>query len=192
MTRPGPRVMLALCACPLTLLAACGNSRTPVPNTAASAGGAFRLLRYPAAGIALRAPNDWSAATSEGPLIATFTSGNSVVAVWRFPRSVGPPTGRAALTRARKQLILEARKRDPRLTLIRSTITKVDGVPAVELDAFEQISGHRRRVRSTHAFEPRAEIVLDEYAIPREFHIVDQAVFSPLKHSLVLSGSNSA
>lgn len=186
------RAMVALCACAIVLLAGCGNSRTPVPNTAASAGGAFRLLRYPGAGIALRAPTDWSAATGQGPLVATFTSGNSVVAVWRFPRNVGPPNGPQALRHARRQLVLEARHRDPRLTLIRSTITKVDGVPAVELDAIEQISGHPRRVRSMHAFEQRAEIVLDEYAIPQEFHTVDHAVFSPLRRSLVLSGSSSA
>jgi hypothetical protein len=191
--RPASRIAFAVCACPLVLIAACGNSRTQVPavQTGGSAPG-FRMLSYPAAGISFRAPSDWSAANGQGPLIATLTSRTSVVALWRFPRNIDPPTGTTALRRARRQLILKARHRDPRLTLIRSTITAVSGVPAIEIDAFEQIAGQSRRVRSTHVFERRAEIVLDEYAPPQAFHAVDHAVFSPVKSSLLLSGTSTA
>lgn len=191
--RPASRIGFAVCICPLALIAACENSRTPVPavQQGGSAAG-FRMLHYPAAGISFRAPSDWSAAEGQGPLIATLTSGTSVVAVWRFPRSIDPPAGTTALRRARRQLIRKARHRDPRLTLIRSTITAVSGVPAIEIDAVEQIAGHSRRVRSTHVFERRAEIVLDEYAPPQAFHAVDHAVFSPVKRSLLLSGTSTA
>jgi hypothetical protein len=43
-----------------------------------------------------------------------------------------------------------------------------------------------------HVFVARAEVVLDEYAPPQDFPAVDHAVFSPLKHSLLLSGASTA
>jgi hypothetical protein len=183
--------MLLLCA--VLVLAGCGNSRTPVPRLErpGSTSG-VQTLRYPAAGVILRAPRDWSAVAGQLPLVVSITSGTAVVALWRFPRNVGPPSGAAALRRARTLLIREARARDPGMALIRSTITTLDGAPAIELDAFEQIAGHQRRVRSAHVFERRAEIVLDEYAPPQMFHSVDHTVFSPLKRSLMLPGASTA
>ncbi len=172
--------------CLVLAIAGCGRSHT------LSAANAFRTLHYPSAGISLRAPAGWSTTTGEGPLIATFTSGSSVVALWRFPRSAGTPAGTLALRRVRLRLIRTARTRDPSLSLIRSNIVTIDGRPGVEIDALEQINGRRRRVRSTHVFEPRAEVVLDAYAPPESFHAVDHAVFSPLKHSLLLSANSSA
>ena len=41
----------------------------------------------------------------------------------------------------------------------------------------EQIAGHERQVRSSHLFEPRAEVVLEEYAPPQLFAGVEHAVF---------------
>jgi hypothetical protein len=183
--------VLILGACTPILIAGCGNSRTPVQSATGAASG-FKTLHYPGAGISLRAPVNWSASTGPGPLIATFTSGTSVVAVWRFPRNVAAPSSQVSLRRARDVLIRKARERDPSLDLIRSNITRLAGAPAIELDAIEQISGHRRRVRSTHVFGPRAEVVLDEYAPPDAFHAVDHAVFSPLRHSLLLTGASTA
>ena len=176
----------------VVVLAGCGNSRTPVQPGSGNTAAGFRTMHYPSVGISLQAPASWSATSGQGPLIATFTSGASVVALWRFPRDVAPPSGQAALQRARKTLIHKAVLRDPRLSLIRSNITRVDGAPAIELDAIEHINGRQRRVRSTHVFEPRAEVVLDAYAPPEAFRSVDHTVFSPLRHSLLLSGTSTA
>ena len=187
--RASPRLMLVLLVSPAALLAGCGNSRTPLPSAqeVAAASSGFRELHYPTAGITLRAPTGWNAVTGTAPLIATITSGNSVVAVWRFPIEVRPPSGGRALRGAERRLIAKARERDPGIALIRSRVTRLAGAPAVELDAIEQIGGQQRRVRSTHVFERRAEIVLDEYAPPNRFHSIDHTVFSPVRRSLSVS-----
>jgi hypothetical protein len=180
---------LALGACAAILTAGCGNSIQPAGGVV---GSGFRTIHYASFGISLRAPTSWSTTTGQGPLIATFSSGSSVVALWRFPRDAGPPQVPVALRRARRKLIRKARGRDPKLDVIRTNITRVAGAPAVEIDAIERINGRQRRVRSTHVFAPRAEVVLDEYAPPGAFHSVDHAVFSPLRHSLLLSGTSTA
>jgi hypothetical protein len=169
----------------LVLLAGCGNSRTPVPDALSPlTPHAFRTLRFPGARVRLRAPTDWFVDRGRGSLIATVASGPAVVALWRFPRTSPLPADASALASARRSLLVQARRRDPRFALIRSSLASVDGVPAVELDAFEHLGGQLRRVRSTHLFDADAELVLDEYAPPGVFHAVDHAVFSPLKRSL--------
>jgi hypothetical protein len=94
--------------------------------------------------------------------------------------------------RNEKALVAAARRRDPRLRLIRAGVSAIGSLPAIELDAFEQIAGHTRRVRSTHVFTATSELVLDEYAPPGVFHTVDHAVVSPVKRSLRLLTSSSA
>jgi hypothetical protein len=177
----------------LALLAGCGNSRTPVPSlTSRPQPSGFQSLRYPTQGLSLVAPRAWTVKRGAPPLVATIASGSSVVALWRYHRTAPPPRSPAALRSAQRLLIRDARLRDPSLELIRSTITVLDGAPAIEIDAFEKVAGLARRVRSTHVFERRAEVVLDEYAPPASFHSVDHVVFSPVKRSLQLSKATAA
>ncbi len=180
----------AILMCPLATLAACGNSRTPAPSvsTPATPTG-FRALSFPAAGLSLQAPNNWAVTAGHGSLITTVSSGAAVIALWRFPSSAPPPAGSAALRRAAQELVKAARARDPGMRVIGSEVTRIGGVPAVELDAVEQIAGRARQVRSSHLFEPRAEVVLEEYAPPGLFPGVDQAVFVPLGRSLLVTGA---
>jgi hypothetical protein len=175
------------------LVAGCGNARTPVPDTsqAASPGGFIRL-NWPSAEVSLRMPASWSVRSERAPLVAVVSSGPAIIAVWAHPRSAPVPAGPAARNRARAGLVAAARRRDPGLELIRATVVTVGGRPEVELDAFEQIAGNRRRVRSTHVFTATSEIVLDEYAPTAMFHTVDHAVFSPVKRSLRLLAASSA
>jgi hypothetical protein len=184
---PG-RVRLALTGLAVLALAGCGNSRTPVAQVTAPArpaGG--RTLSYPAAGVRFIAPANWAAVPQRSPLVAVVTSGNAVVSVWRYTDAGAAPSTPAALTSARARLIAAARSRDPHLDVLRATTTRLDGVPAVELDALEHIGSQLRRVQSTHLFAYGAEIVLDEYAPPSLFGTVDREVFVPLQKSLVLS-----
>jgi hypothetical protein len=179
------RPLTILVAFGALLLSACGNSRTPVPNlNQPAAPSSFRPLAF--TGVALEAPSNWSVVNERAPLVTVVASGTAVVALWRFPRSAPVPIGGAALSHATSQLISAARARDPSLQVIRASAVTVDRAPAIELDAFERINGQPRRVRSTHVFVPGAELVLDEYAPAAIFHMVDHAVFSPVKRSLRL------
>jgi hypothetical protein len=131
-------------------------------------------------------PDNWANTRSRAPLLGTVSSGSAVIALWRYPRTEALPGDPTALATARTALIAAARSHDPGLRLIRSTVTRAAGAPAIELDAIEQISGQLRRVRSVHVYEGGVELVLEEYAPPSIFHDVDHSVFSPVRRSLTL------
>lgn len=183
------RTLIALGGAAAAVLGGCGNSRTPVPSLAQPvAPGSLRLVNYRNAGLSIREPTNWLISRGAPPLVTTISLSSAVAALWRYPRHDPVPAAGTPLTQARLQLIAAARRRDPSLQLIRSSVAMIDGFPAVEVDAFERVGNQLRRVRSTHVFTPDAEVVLDEYAPPPLFHRVDHAVFSPLKRSLRVSG----
>jgi hypothetical protein len=168
-------------------LAACGNSRTPVPNLAQPvAPHGIRTLTYTNAGIALTAPANWAVAQQKPPEVATVNSGAAIVALWRYRRTAPVPATPAALAQTRAALISSARSSDPSLRVIGSQLGRLHGAPTIILDATERIAGHERRVRSIHMFGSGEEVVVDEYAPPDIFARVDPVVFSPLRRSLTL------
>jgi len=171
----------------LVLVAGCGNSRTPVPNIDRPAPPAgFRKLTVGAAGVSLITPRNWTVSNQTAPLMLTLNSGPAVVALWRVPRSALPPAGRAGMTATRRELLASVHRRDHSVVQLRATTTRVDGAPAIRLDARERISGQLRRVTSMHIYVDGAELVLDEYAPPGQFASVARSVFSPVRRSLTL------
>ena len=174
-------------------VAACGNSRTQVPNLAQPAmPRGSRTLTYTKAGITLVAPANWAVSGQKPPLLATVNSGAAIVALWRYPRTAPAPATSAALDQKRSALIRSAQSRDPSLRLIRARVGRLHGAPTVILDATERIAGQERRVRSIHMFASDAEVVVDEYAPPGIFAAVDQVVFVPLRRSLTLLPMSAA
>jgi hypothetical protein len=172
--------------------AGCGNSRTAVPSSVLPAApGVFRVLAYARSGIVLKAPLDWGVRTGKAPLVATVSSGNAVIALWRFPRRSAPPADRAALRGLMSALVSESRSREPGLRVIHALRSHAGSAPAVELDAIERVGGELRRVRSIHVFVHGAEVVLDEYAPPTQFAAVNRAVFGPVRRSLALTGASA-
>lgn len=169
------------------LLAGCGYSQTKPINVAAPATpSAWRTLRYPAAGVSIRAPQNWILGAGRGQLVVAIASGLARVELWRYPRKEPLPSTRSALRQARRALVVAARARDPHLRVIRARQLTVAGAHAIELSATELIGGQLRRDRSLHLFAGGAELVLDVYAPVNDFHAADHAVFSPLKRSLQL------
>lgn len=174
----------ALAAC-LLLLAGCGNTRIRPADTSRPVDPtSFHTVRFPTQGLSLSVPRNWTVTQAKPPLLSIFSSGSAIVAVWRFPRAAPPPASTAALNEARRELIRLSRKRDPALRVIRSSTGSSAGHPDVEVDAFQNINGQRRRVRSLHVFIPGSEVVLEQYAPPSLFHEVDHVAFSPMKRSL--------
>jgi hypothetical protein len=168
-------------------LAACGNSRTPVPNQAQlDSPLVFHRVRLPDAGIIVRAPLTWGIAADRRPLVNTISSGDAVVAIWRYPRQAPVKLDPVAVRRVGQRLIATARAKDPRFRLLATRVVRVGGAPTVEIDALEQVGQGTRRVRSLHVYTPGAELVLDEYAPPASFASIDASVFSPLTQSVVL------
>jgi hypothetical protein len=177
---------VALAGC-LLLVVGCGNSRTAVPDLDRPAPpDGFRKLTLGSAGVSLITPRNWTVSNQEAPLVLTLNSGPAVVALWRLARSAPPPASAAALSATSRVLMAAVRRRDPSISQLRASATRVDGARAIRLEARERIAGRLRRVTSTHVYVEGAELVLDEYAPPDQFASVTRNVFGPVRRSLTL------
>jgi hypothetical protein len=172
-------------------LPACGNERTPAPDTATPLtpqGSA--LVRYPQAGVRFATPGRWDRVAGQAPLVATVSSGRATIAVWRFPRAEPLPTSAAELRRARRTLLAAARARDPSFRARRTrgvTTRRVGGLRALEVRGTGTVEGQARAVRSLHVYGFDGEVVVDALAPPAQFERVDREVFGPLLRSVRLS-----
>jgi hypothetical protein len=172
-------------------IAGCGYSRAPVPplhSPVVPQG--FQALSFPSDGVTLQAPEGWTRSEERAPLITTLSSGDAVVAVWRYVRALPLPRGRTQMAAATQSLISAVRGRQPGTDIVRARVVHLSGVRGIELNAVERIRGQLRRVRSTHLYSGQLEIVLEEYAPVGLFHSVDHSVFSPVRRSLRITATS--
>jgi hypothetical protein len=171
----------------VVVAAGCGNERQHAPGVAGTQKPAKATrLAYPASGVSLAAPQNWYRGPGNRPLVALITSGPAIVAVWRYPRKEPVPSAKSELQLAQANLSDAVRARDRSLRIEGTKLVDVNGVKGIQLLATERVSGQPRRVRSTHLFDRKAEIVIDAYAPPGDFARVDGSVFQPLLRSLRL------
>jgi hypothetical protein len=176
-----------LCLAAAVLLAGCGNSRTPAPPTGLIPPPvAFRDLKYPAAGVSLRAPANWREVQGADPQLATIAIGDAEIALWRYVRSEPLPATRSQLHAARQALVAQVESRDPTFELTSSRLVIKAGLRAVEIIGQGTNQGQRRSVRSLHAYGHGAEVVVDAFAPPKDFARVDEDTFAPVARSLRL------
>lgn len=174
------------------LFAGCGNERQHAPDvTGTLKPASAKRVAYPAGGVSLAAPRNWSRLPGSRPLVASIVSGPAVVAVWRYPRKEPLPTAKSELEQAQANLSDAVQARDRSAHIDSTKLVDVNGVKGIQLVASERISGQRRRVRSTHLFDRGAEIVVDAYAPPGDFARLDDSVFQPLIRSLRLRAPSS-
>ena len=174
------------------LVAGCGNERQRAPDaTSTQKPAKATRVAYPAGGVSLAAPRNWYRVPGNRPLVAYIVSGRAVVAVWRYPRKEPLPAAKSELEQAQANLSDAAHARDRSVRIESTKLVDVNGVKGIQLVATEHITGLLRRVRSTHLFDRRAEIVIDAYAPPGEFARVDGSVFQPLLSSLRLRAPSS-
>ena len=172
------------------LLSGCGNDRAPVPDlSVVPAPKQFRETFFDAQGVRFRAPTNWRVVPGEGPQVATVAIGNAQVAIWRYPRTEPRPETRAQLGAARDALVAQIRSRDPTFELTSTRLVIKDGLRGVEvLGAGTNLTNQaaRRSMRSLHAYEHGAEVVMDAFAPPKEFRRIDEQTFGPMARSLKL------
>jgi hypothetical protein len=179
--RPVPSLLVAL----VLLGAGCGAERVSPPDASRPFfTGQLETKAFPRAGIFFEAPRDWPFAPQADPLVGATSSGSATVAIWRYPRTEPLPADDQALQAADEQLQTAIRTRDPEFQLEGSRTVRIDGARAIEVVGTGRVAGQVRRLRSTHVYAKGAEVVVDAYAAPRDFELIDQAVFRPLLRSL--------
>lgn len=166
-------------------LAGCGADRVDVPDPSRpySTGGVADR-EFPAAGVKFRAPADWGFDAGQAPLVASTSSGSATIAIWRYPRTEPLPRDDDAFDAAEQALQDAAKTRDAQFRLQEAKRVRVDGARGIELLGTERVNGRERRVRSTHIYAKGAEIVVDAYAAPRDFPLIDRSIFHPLVDSM--------
>jgi hypothetical protein len=169
-------------------LSGCGDARTPAPDVTTPATPSGHIVaRFGSAGLLLRAvPANWRVQPGQAPLVATISSGDGTLAVWRYQRTQPLPRTHAALRQALAALIATVRARDPSFQPLVSKTTRIDHQPSIVLLGQATIDGNRRETRSTHVFAYRAEVVLDAYAPAPSFVRSDRLAFLPMIRSMRL------
>jgi hypothetical protein len=175
-------VLLAAAA---LLAAGCGAERVRPPDASQPFTTQPPTPRsFPAAGIHFRAPGDLAFAPAQAPLVTSTSTGTATIAIWRYPRTEPLPRDDAALDAAERALRGAVRTRDPRFDVERTGRVEVDGARAIEVRGTGRVAGRERRMRSTHVYAKGAEIVVDTYAAPGDFAVIDKAIFGPLLDSM--------
>jgi hypothetical protein len=166
-------------------LSGCGDARTPALDvTTPATPSGHTVARFGSEGLQLRAvPASWRVQPGQPPLVATISSGDATLAIWRYPRTQPLPRTHAALHQALAALLATVRARDPTFQRLRSKTTRVDHQPAIVVLGLETIDGNRRETRSTHVFAYGAEVVLDAYAPAPSFVRLDRLAFLPMIRS---------
>lgn len=190
MSRPAT-ALLATTAAAL-LGTGCGAVRVEPPDISRPFSTAGKAQReFPAAGLTFEAPADWAFDEGEGPLVASTSSGSATIAIWRYVRTEPLPRTQDELDEAGRALADAARTRDESFQLRESERVRIDGARGVQLVGIQRVAGQERQVRSVHLYAKGAEVVVDQYAAPRDFATVDRSIFQPLLRSLKIDPPRS-
>ncbi len=166
-------------------LSACGTERQQPPDvTTPGPPIGVDPVAYPAAGVAFLAPKGWLKEDGTDALVASFSTGEATIAIYRYARTEPLPRTKAQLDAALDALVGAAKARDATFTEIKRNRLKVDGHPAVQLRGTESVVGRPRTVRSTHVYAEGGEVVIDAYSPDRDFRRVDAQVFRGVLRSI--------
>src|SRR3954454_13840615 len=106
----------ALVSISLALLLAavgCGDDKSKPPAvTQPSDAFGWITVDVPEQGVSFERPKEWHYTPGKAPLLATLTSGEATIAVWRYPRTESLPTTTTELNAARDELVGAAKTRD--------------------------------------------------------------------------------
>jgi hypothetical protein len=166
-------------------VAGCGTKPLPPPDPlAVREPGRLVAMRDPGTGLRFRAPVNWVKRARQAPGMFRIASGGADVSGWGYFRPADKlPATRADLATARDALVRQARARSASFRLTGSKLTDVQGWPAIELLATQDLFGKSIETRSVHIFRG-GEYVIEALAPPRDFDLTNTKVLEPLLQSL--------
>lgn len=161
------------------LVSGCGNDPARVPDVVGpEPARGERVIRLDEVGVRFTGPFSWrDLVVGVTGAAGGVQSNRAVLAVWRYERSEPLPRTGAQLEEVRELLVARVKSRDASFVLRDSETARLGGAPAVVLRGRQTIAGLPVEVRSAHVFSAGAEVVLDGYAPPGSFDVVDRDVF---------------
>ena len=169
--------------------AGCGNERSPAPELSAEpAAEETQALDYPAVGLRLELPRNFTVQETERPGVFRATFGPASVSAYAYRRREEVPGNEKELQNAAERLEKATQERSSSFELSRSHTLEVDGARAIELIGRQTISQSRLRTRSLHIFKGKAEYVIELLAPPDEFERLDESVTELIRSSLEITG----
>ncbi len=174
----------AIAAC--LALAGCGSEGIEIEGdgeTESPAG--FQQYISPDGGtVTFPFPTNWAAITRQPPGAITIASGGASVTLWVYTQNAI----KGGVEQARRRLVDSLQRRDPGFEPSSDKVTRISGLPAVEIRGSTEISGRPVEVRSVHIYGPAGEYVFDALAEPADFARADAEVFEPLLDGLKIKG----
>ena len=180
-----PLLLLALLA---LVPAGCGNERTPAPAIGAEPSEETQTLDYPAVGLSVELPRDFTVEKAKRPGVFRATFGSAAVSAFAYRRREELPGNEKELKKALKRLEKATKERSSTFELTGSRTLEVDGSRAIELVGRQTISQSRLSTRSLHVFEGKAEYVIELLAPERQFDRLDKPLFDLIRSSLEITG----
>jgi hypothetical protein len=167
----------------------CGNERSPALGLSAEPAEETKRLEFPAVGLTLELPRDFTVAKATRPEVFRATFGTAVVSAFAYRRREELPGSQKALEKALERLEEATKERASSFELRGSRTLEAGGARAIELLGRQTISQSPLRTRSLHIFKGEAEYVIELLAPPREFDALDKRVSELIRNSVEITGN---
>ena len=182
---------LALTALLAVVLAGCGNERRVAPELRPELSTQTQKLDFPAVGLALELPRNFTVSDTERPGVFRAAFGEATVSAFAYRRREQLPRNQKELDQALTRLEKATQERSQSFDLSGSSTLELDGARAVGLLGQQTISQSPLRTRSLHIFKGDAEYVIELLAPPREFERLDQRLLAMIRSTLDVTGEVS-
>ena len=169
--------------------AGCGSERSPAPVLSAEPAEETKKLDYPAVGLSLELPRNFTVGKARRPGVFRATFGAAVVSAFAYRRREELPGSQEALDKALERLEKATKERASSFELRGSRTLEAGGARAIELLGRQTISQSPLRTRSLHIFKGEGEYVIELLAPPREFEGLDKRLSELIRNSLEITGN---
>ena len=166
----------------------CAAERAATPSTLLPADAPLKEASFKRVGMTVSVPRGMTVVQAKSPEVFRATYGDWYVAGLAYRRKEQLPRNRRELRAARRRLVAEVRRRDPRFKLVSASISRSYGSAAVQVVGDQVLDRRRLRTRSLHVYKGRAEYVLEMAAPPADFPALDDEVFDRVVDSLRVTG----
>jgi hypothetical protein len=165
----------------------CAAERASTPSAVLPPDAPFKTESFKRAGMRVAVPRASVVVKRRSPALFRATVADWYVSGFAYRRKEQLPRSRRQLRAARRRLVAEVRRRDPRFKLVSARLTRSHGSPAVQVTGDQVLDRRSLRTRSLHVYKGRGEYVLEMAAPVSEFGSL-RGLFDRVASSLTVTG----